>query len=48
MTEGNGSRISPEKEKPKMASRMWSVSLRADGKSSVKGMERLRSWVARR
>jgi len=40
MMDGNGSRISPENEKPKMASIMWSVSWRARGKSVVKGTER--------
>lgn len=48
MTDGKGSRTSPEKEKPKMASTTWSVSLRAEGKSSVNGMLRLWSWVLRR
>jgi len=48
MTEGKGSRTSPEKENPNIASTTWSVSLRALGKSSVNGTERLRSWVARR
>jgi len=37
MTEGKGSRTSPEKENPKMASMMWSVESRAEGKSVVKG-----------
>lgn len=48
MTEGKGSRIGGWKEKPKMASTMWSVSFRALGKSSVKGMLRLRSCVVSR
>ena len=48
MTLGKGSRTSPEKEKPKMASMMWSVWERALGKSSVKGILRSFSWVERR
>ena len=45
MTAGNGSRIEPLKENPKTASMTWSVSLSAVEKSSVNGMERLRSCV---
>lgn len=48
MTLGNGSRTSPEKEKPKIASMMWSVWWRAVGKSSVKGMWRSLSCLVRR
>lgn len=40
MTLGKGSRTSPEKEKPKIASTMWSVECRAVGKSVVKGILR--------
>lgn len=45
---GKGARMVPEKEKPKRASRMWSVSCMAWGKSVVNGMERLWSCVAKR
>jgi hypothetical protein len=48
MTGPKGSRTAPLKEKPKMASMMWSVELRAVGKSFVKGIWRSRSWVVRR
>jgi hypothetical protein len=48
MTAEKGSRTGPEKEKPNMASIMWSVSERAVGKSFVNGMERSWSWVERR
>ena len=37
-----------ELNSPKIASTTWSVSLSAVGKSSVKGISSLRSWVARR
>jgi len=45
---GKGSRTSPEKENPKMASITESVSWRAELKSSMNGMERSFSWVDRR
>lgn len=47
MTLRKGSRTSPEKLKPKMASMMWSVLESEAEKSSVKGMESARSWVVR-
>jgi len=46
--EGKGSRRGPENENPKIASITESVSLRAEWKSSMNGMERSLSWVARR
>lgn len=48
MTGPNGSRTSPSKLKPKMASMTWSVSLRAESKSSTKGICRFFSCVERR
>ena len=48
MTDGNGSRTSPENEKPKMASRTWSFVVRAAPKSVVKGIWRFRNWLVRR
>jgi hypothetical protein len=48
MTLGNGSRTSPEKEKPKMASTTRSEFARAAWKSLVKGIDRLVSWRCRR
>jgi hypothetical protein len=48
MTFGNGSRTSPENEKPKMASTTRSDPARAAWKSFVKGIERLSSWRCRR
>ena len=48
MMEGKGSRRGPPKEKPKMASMMKFVDLRASVKSGTKGTERLLSWVLRR
>lgn len=48
MTFGKGSRTSPEKEKPKMASTMWSVCCRAPVKSSVNGTLRSSSCFFRR
>ena len=48
MTVLNGSRTSPEKLKPKIVSTTWCESSREDSKSSVKGISRFRSCVARR
>lgn len=48
ITLGNGSRTSPENEKPKMASTTWSVDFSAVEKSSVKGTLRFSSCFLRR
>ena len=51
ITGGKGARMGGVKENPKRASRMWSGGdgeLRVEMKSSVKGMFRLRSCMARR
>jgi hypothetical protein len=48
MTEGKGSRTSPEKEKPKMESMMKSVWESWEWKSDVNGISRSWSCVVRR
>lgn len=48
ITEQKGSRTSPSKEKPKIASITWSVSLSALWKSSTNGTCRFFNWVERR
>lgn len=50
MISPKGARTGPEKEKPKIASMMWSLVLRADAKLSlvVNGSCRFWSWILRR
>jgi hypothetical protein len=48
LVEGGRYRNGGRSDEPKIASTMWSVSLSAAGKSSVKGIERFLSCVDRR